>query len=117
MFQGSASFEDCVFFLSQIHHSYGDKVIVVWDNLPAHYSTESYFEEEHPDWFEFEHFPPHSPELNPVEPCWNHVKHVYLPNFVPRSDEELVTTVNEAMERINEENLLPSFFKHSGLSL
>jgi transposase len=91
-FKGSANCGDFVFFLAQIHHHYNRKVILVWDNLPAHYSAESYFGEEHPDWFDFEHFPTHSPELNPVEPCWHHRKHVYLPNFVPTSDDELVTT-------------------------
>lgn len=98
MFKGSAGFEDFVYFLSQIHHYYGDKVVLVWDNLPAHDSAESYFEDEHPNWYDFYFFPTHSPELNPVEPCWHHVKHVYLPNFVPASDEELVSIVDQAME-------------------
>lgn len=101
----------------QVHHYYGVKVIIVWDNLSAHYSAENYFEDEHPGWFEFEHFPSHSPELNPVESCWNHGKDVYFPNFVPTSDEELVQVVDDTMQRINEDHLLPSFFKHAGLEL
>ncbi len=117
MFKGSANLEDFVFFLTQIHHYYGRKMILVWDNLPAHYSAAEFFDDEHPNWFDFAYFSTHSPELNPVEPCWNHVKCVYLPNFVPTTDEELVWTVDQAAERINEEKLLPSFFKLAGLSV
>lgn len=117
VFKGSACSEDFIFFLYQIHRYYGKKAIIVWDNLTAHYSAANYFDDEHPDWFDFEYFPSHSPELNPVEPCWQQGKHVYLPNFVPTSDEELVEEVNKAMERINEDKLLPSFFKHAGLEL
>ncbi len=47
----------------------------------------------------------------PVEPCWNHVKHVCLPNFVPTTAEELLSTTDQATKRINEEKLLPSLCK------
>jgi transposase len=115
IFKGAASFEDFVFNLTDIQHYYRNKVIIVWDNLSGHYSAERYFEEEHPDWFEFEYFPSHSPELNPVEPCWHQIKHVYLPNFVPTSDEELVREVYEAAMRINAEKKLSGCFKQAGL--
>jgi transposase len=115
IFKGSACFEDFVFLLADLHRYYGRKVLVLWDHLPAHHAVESYFEDEHPDWFEFEYFPTYSPELNPVESCWNQMKNVYLSHYFPRSDEELVTTAHQVAGRINDERLLPSFFKYAGL--
>jgi transposase len=115
IFEGAARFEDFVFYLAALHHRFGGKVLVLWDHLPAHHAAETYFDEEHPDWFEFEYFPTYSPELNPVESCWNQMKNVYLCNFVPNSDEQLVSTVHAAAMRIDMEGLLPSFFEHAGL--
>lgn len=116
IFKGSARTEDFIFLLTGLHHFYGHKVVIVWDNLSAHHAADAYFEDNHPDWFEFEYFPPYSPELNPTEPCWNQMKNVYLPFFVPATDDELTQAVCEAAEKINEEQLLDSFFQHAGLS-
>ncbi len=81
----------------QLHHHYGRKVIVVWDRLGAHRSAAVYFEEECPDWFEFEWLPAYAPELNPVEECWNHTKHADLPNFMPDDLDHLQTAICESM--------------------
>jgi len=107
--------EDLIFFLTDMHHFYGHKVIIVWDNLSAHHAADAHFTDTHPDWFEFEYFPPYSPELNPVEPCWNQIKNVYLPCFVPTSDDELTQAVCNAAEKIHEEKLLHDFFNHAGI--
>jgi len=115
IFKGAVTFEDLVFHLTALHHYYRRKVLVLWDNLPTHHATESYFFDEYPDWFEFEYFPAYSPELNPVEYCWNQMKNVYLPNFVPTSDEELVLVVQAAAMRINEERHLPFCFNNAAL--
>jgi transposase len=53
-----------------------------------------YFERERPDWFLFEYFPAYSPELNPVEQCWNQMKNVLKVNFVPKNVEEVVQRTN-----------------------
>jgi transposase len=115
IFPGAANTEDFIFYLTELHHYVGDTVLVLWDHLPAHHSAETYFCDEHPGWFEFEYFPSHSPELNPVETCWHRMKNVYLPNFVPTTDEELVSNVYAAAMRINEEHQLPSCFKNAAL--
>ncbi len=52
-----------------------------------------------------------------MEPCWHHVKGVDLSNFVPINDEELVSKVDQAAERSNEEKLLPAFFKHARVKI
>jgi len=114
-FKGTAKTEDIVLFLTVLHYRYGDKVMILWDHLSSHHAAESYFYDEHPDWFEFHYFPSYSPELNPVEPCWHQIKNVSLANFVPSSDEELVQAVLFSAGRINERKLLPAFFDHAGI--
>jgi transposase len=117
MFKGAATFDDFVFQLTALHHYCRNKVLVLWDNLPTHHAVETYFEEERPGWFEFEYFPTYSPEMNPVEPCWNHMKNVVLPNFVPITGAELVENVHRAAMKINEQLLIKSFFKQAKLKL
>jgi transposase len=114
-FIGAASFEDFVFELTNIHYYYRSKVLILWDNLPSHHAVDSYFTDERPEWFEFEYFPAYSPELNPVESCWNKMKNDYLPNFVPTTDEELVMAVNSAASRINKEKQLNACFNVAGI--
>ena len=113
---GSCVTEDFVFWLTQLHHHFRKKVIVVWDRLSAHLSAQSFFEREHPAWFLFEYFPPYSPELNPVEQCWHWMKDVFLVNFVPKDNPELYVKVLEAAQNINRDpKLLPAFFFHARL--
>jgi transposase len=113
--RGTTRTEDVILFLTELHYRYGIKVMIVWDHLSAHHSAESYFCDEHPDWFEFHYFPSYSPELNPVESCWHHIKKVSLANFVPSNDEELVQAILESAQRINDWKLLPKFFNYVGI--
>ena len=115
IFPGAATFEDIVFYLTEFHHYYGDTVMVLWDHLPVHHAAATHFELERPNWFVFEWFPTYSPELNPVEGCWHRIKNVYLPNFVPKTNEELVLAVHSAAMRINKERQLHSCFKNAGI--
>jgi transposase len=114
--KGAATFEDFVLLLTCLHFRTRKKVLVLWDNLPTHHAVEAYFEEERPGWFEFEYFPAYSPEANPVEGCWNMIKNVYLPNFVPTSDEELTREVMKAARNINEEKQLTACFQQAKIS-
>ena len=107
-----------VVLLRQLHHHYCRKVIVVWDRLSAHRSAAAYFEEERPDWFEFEWLPAYAPELNPVEQCWSHTKYADLPNFIPDDLDHLQTAVYESMmEQRENQTLMHSFFAHAKLPL
>ena len=109
---------DLKMFLTQIHRYYGGNVMILWDRLPAHIATQMYFEREHTDWFLFEYFPSYSPELNPVEQCWQMMKNVSMANFVPVSIEHLVTKTLEAAKRLdNDQKLLAEFFHHAKLKL
>ena len=102
-------------FLTDVHYYYRRKVLVLWDNLSTHHAVDSYFTEKHPNWFEFEYFPVYPPEFNPVESCWNKMKNEYLPNFVPRTDGELVDAVDAAAMKNNEEKKVMSCFNAAGI--
>jgi transposase len=119
VFSGSAATDDFVFWLTQLHHFYrGQKAIILWDGLTAHRSTESHFQAKHPDWFLFEHFPAYSPELNPVEPCWNWMKNVDMANFVPKDVADLHSRTLESAKRLSHDHdLLLSHIKYTKLKL
>jgi len=57
----------------------------------------------------------HLPAHHAVEPCWNHMKNVSLPNFVPTADAELVENVYKAAMKINERRLGQQFCKQTKL--
>ena len=66
----------------------------------------------------FEYLPSYSPELNPVEQCWQMMKNVSMANFVPMSVEQLREKACEASQVINKDpKLLASFFHHAKLAL
>jgi len=118
MFDGAMNTEMMVFFLTMVHRYYGKQVMIIFDSLSSHISAQKYFERTQPDWFIFEYLPSYSPELNPVEQCWQHMKNVSMANFVPICMECLETKACEAVQAINNDpRLLPSFFHHAKLSL
>jgi len=114
----SAKTEDFIWFLTAMHHHFRRKIILVWDRLNAHRSAAAWFEEHHPDWFQFELLPAYAPELNPVEQCWTHTKYGELANYCPEDVDELEQTVagNLAGKRTNQQ-LMRSWFAHAKLEL
>ena len=94
------------------------QVMIIFDRLSSHLAAEAYFGRVHPDWFLFEYLPPCSPELNPVEQCWQHMKNVSMANFVPMCREQLEAKACQAVQEINSDpKLLPAFFHYAKLSL
>ena len=105
-----------IFFLTQLHQYYNKRVIVIMDRLSAHRAAENWFIQTHSDWFCFEYLPAYSPELNPVEQCWQWMKNVDLANRVARNDKELFNNVMNAAYRLDaKKTILRSFFKHANL--
>jgi transposase len=64
----------------QLHRHLRRPCLLVWDRWNVHRSASRWFEDRHPDWFEFEWLPAYAPELNPVEQVWNHAKYARLAN-------------------------------------
>jgi len=118
IFSGAINTEDMIFFLTMVHRHYGKRVMIIFDRLTSHIAAQLYFERTHPDWFVFEYFPSYSPELNPVEQCWQYMKNVLMANYVPIDIKCLEKKALEAAKEINNDpKLLPSFFHHAKLSL
>ena len=110
--------EDLSWFLTEMHRHIGRKIILVWDRWNVHRSVTAYFRTHHPDWFQFEQLPAYSPELNPVEQCWNHTKYGDLANFVPEDLDHLHTQATEALQSLrNDQQFLHSTFEYCKLPL
>lgn len=107
-----------IWLLHLLHRHYRRHVVVIWDGWQVHRAAAAFFKESHPSWFTFEPLPSYSPELNPVEQCWNHTKWSDLPNFVPDDIDHLHKAVDAAItKQSKDQNLLKSFFEYSELPL
>jgi transposase len=105
-------------FLRELHYRFRHRVVLIWDNLRAHFKTAKYFSLKHPSWFRFEYLPPYCPELNPVEACWSHGKHGSQPNFAARDLQHLHQQTNTSLSVLRRnQSLLPAFLKHTKLLL
>lgn len=105
-------------FLQALHHRFRHRVVVVWDNLRAHFKTAKYFSIQHPTWFRFEYLPPYCPELNPVEGVWSYIKYGRLPNFAADSVTHLHQQAADTLCQLRRNrNLLPAFLRHTKLQL
>jgi transposase len=110
--------DQTIWFLQKLHEHCGRRVIMVWDRWAVHRSAAGYFDKNHPDWFHFEWLPPYSPELNPVEQCWNHTKYSDLANFIPDDIHHLKTEVYDSIDKLHHnQTLLRSFFDYVKLPL
>jgi len=96
----------------------GQKVILVWDGLPAHKSLamQAYLLAQR-NWLTIERLPGYAPDLNPVETMWGNIKGQELANRCAADLAELDAAVRGGMERVRQSRKLPiSFLKHAGLS-
>ena len=84
--EGSIKSEQIITFVDQLRKKINKKVLLVWDGLRAHWSgdvrrhIESLGDEIH-----VEQLPAYSPDLNPVEFLWGHLKQHELANFCATS--------------------------------
>jgi transposase len=93
-------------------------VIVVWDGGPMHKGDAIRAVLRDFPRLSLEKLPPYTPELNPVEYLWNHLKYGALPNFVPDDVFHLDSVLKQRLRRARKSlRRLGSFFKHSGLPL
>ncbi|MET9935208.1 MULTISPECIES: transposase [unclassified Streptomyces] len=59
----------------------GERVVLVWDGLSAHWSRAMRAWVAEQDWLTLERLPAYAPELNPVELLWSSLKKRELANF------------------------------------
>jgi len=95
----------------------GQKVILVWDHLPAHRSREmqAYLLRQRA-WLQLEWLPGYAPDLNPTEGVWNNIKSREMANFCPEQIQESTRAFRRGLRRVSHTRQLPfSFLDHAGL--
>lgn len=105
--------------LTQLKAFYaGQRVVLVWDGLSAHWSRAMRAWVDEQDWLTLERLPASAPELNPVELLWSSLKTRELANFAGDRLVEVADATERGINRICEdERLAWSFLAHTGLAV
>jgi hypothetical protein len=116
---GSYGAESRIAFLKELRrHFRGQRVILVWDGLPAHQSRimKEYLHSQRHGLSE-ERLPGYAPDLNPVEMRWGNIQGQELANRCSESLGEAATAVGQGMARARHSQQLSfAFLHHAGLS-
>jgi hypothetical protein len=116
---GSYDTASLIAFLTELRrHFRGQKVILVWDGLPAHRSRAmtAYLRTQRA-WLSVERLPGYAPDLNPVESVWGNVKGRELANRCADTLGEAATAFQTGMGRVRRsQQLCFAFLDHAGLS-
>lgn len=110
--------EAVVRFLNDLKRQFRGPLILIWDRLQAHRSkvVQQYLAR-HPE-IMTEYLPAYAPDLNPVELVWRHGKGCKLANYCPDNVAELTTTARTAFDSyVDQQSLLASFIRHTGLPI
>jgi putative transposase len=108
---------DYAALLDAAHQQLGGPIVVIWDNLNTHVSAAMRELIAARDWLRVIRLPAYSPDLNPVEHVWSHVKRG-LGNLIVHGLDQLVAVVKNRLKRIQyRPELLDAFFAHTGLVL
>ena len=116
---GSYDAESLIGFLKYLkRHLRGDKVILVWDGLPAHKSwvMKAYLIGQR-SWLTVERLPGYAPDLNPVDSLWGNLKGQELANLCAEDLGQAASAMSAGMVRVRRARQLPfAFLEHAGLS-
>jgi transposase len=97
----------------------GAPVILVWDQLSAHHSTDmKTWLAAQTHWLQVVELPGYAPDLNPVEPMWSALKGKDLANYAATDLADLWRAARRGLTRIRRNPaLLWSFLAHTGLTI
>ncbi|WP_232542990.1 transposase [Streptomyces sp. QHH-9511] len=94
----------------------GERVVLVWDGLSAHWSRAMRAWVAEQNWLTLERLPAYAPELNPVELLWSSLKKRELANLAGNHLADVADATEQGIHRINQSQQLPwSFLTHTGL--
>ncbi len=111
IFKGKMNAQRFCEFLSKLSKDVGRKIIVVCDN--ASYHTADYTQEfvAENDNIEMKYLPPYSPELNPDEQVWNHLKQRLAKIMIPNK-KTMQQKIQNIMQSIQKKmGMFQSYFK------
>ena len=90
-----------IMFLDQILSEINGFLYIFWDNIMIHRSNKvKEYLGVHNDRLITRRIPAYSPELNPDEFVWNALKYQELPNFCPKSYDELYSTAENTLVKM-----------------
>lgn len=117
--QGSIRSAHVVRFLNGLRRHRRRPLILLWDRLPAHRSRlVARALTAQRDWLRVEWLPCYAPELNPVEPLWNHLDTTTLANTPVENLRCLRQRIRAGVERVRQSpSLTRGFLKYTGLFL
>lgn len=117
--QGSIRGTHVVRFLNGLRRHRRRPVILLWDRLPAHRSRRvARALAAHRAWLRVEWLPCYAPELNPVEPLWNHLDTTALANTPVENLPRLRQRIRAGVQRLRQNpSLTRGFLKYTGLFL
>ena len=106
-------------FLSKCRKALRKNLLMVWDNASSHKSktVKEYLQKQDPVnpaiWLE--NIPPYSPELNPIEQLWGHLKKRLANHFFANTAELKKAVMRELKKIKKDKKLIISFFKNKQL--
>jgi transposase len=118
--QGAYNTDSLIEFLIDLHqHFAGEKITLIWDNLPSHKSRQmTFWIADQSNWLRVERLPGYAHDLNPIEMVWGNIKHIELANLCPDTIDQAQTAAESGLQRVgNSYNLCFAFLAHTGLSL
>lgn len=108
---------DYIALLDAAHQYLKAPIVVIWDNLNVHVSAAMRELAANRDWLHIVQLPAYSPDLNPTEAVWSHVKRS-VGNLAAVGVDHLAAIVRNRLKRIQyRPELLASFVAHTGLTL
>ncbi|MFE2584806.1 transposase [Streptomyces sp. NPDC059378] len=101
--------------LDAAHQQLGGPVVLVWDNCTHHVDAAMRELIEARRWLTVFRFPSYTPDLNPAEGVWAHLKNG-LGNLAPCSTDELAALARTRLKRMQyQPGLLDGFIAETGL--
>ena len=118
-FPGSCNRHRVLAYLETLaRHVGGRRVILIWDQLPAHKSTlvRDYLDAQR-HWLRVEWLPGYAPELNPAEPLWGNIKGRELANRCSEDLADAASALRRGIRRVRRSHTLAwAFLRYSDLS-
>lgn len=117
LYPGSVTDGKLIAFLAALRRQIGQKLLVIWDNLPSHRSRrmKEWLRRRNGDILA-EHLPAYAPELNPVEYLWGWWKGRTLPNFCPQTEWDLHHFARRGLRQAQrKKSLVAAFWKQAEL--
>jgi len=112
-YEGNTDTYVVISFLDMLSKKYKEKLYIVLDNAHYHKSKAllEHIETYHKGWLELVYLPPYSPELNPAELIWAHLKSHGLNRILTKTKEKFVDAVETHLIKFsNDINLGRSVF-------